>query len=145
MSSCTKVREPAQQHWPWLKNRAKWACSTAQSTAEAEGNHEKRIRSSLAPVAATLNPLTLPTAFVPAGCQTLCGNKAGPIAPFSECGDQVADRHEGEWSSPTVVMEPRAAGGPNQLAYGHQGRLPQGGRIWEHLSRTRKKDVMEEK
>lgn len=31
-SAWTYVREPAQQHWPWLKNRAKWDCSTAYST-----------------------------------------------------------------------------------------------------------------
>ena len=31
MVSCTKVRLPALQHCPWLKNKAEWAYSTAVS------------------------------------------------------------------------------------------------------------------
>lgn len=33
MDSSTKMREPAVQHWPALKNTPWWACSTARSTA----------------------------------------------------------------------------------------------------------------
>lgn len=42
--------------------------------------------------------LTLPIALTPAGCQTPCGNKKGLTSPFSKHGDQVADRHEEQWS-----------------------------------------------
>ena len=31
MCFSTNSRLPAQQHWPWLKNRAKWAPATAAS------------------------------------------------------------------------------------------------------------------
>jgi len=44
MLSCTYVREPAQQHWPWLKKSAKWDCSTASSTANANTHELERLK-----------------------------------------------------------------------------------------------------
>lgn len=43
MDSSTKMREPAVQHWPALKNTPWCACSTARSTEEAKKQKQKRL------------------------------------------------------------------------------------------------------